>query len=110
MEEHGVSKVVSVKFSPREELKRKETEQEREDQEDRIDGAAILATKSGGDRRPHEEDLGNELLDRKQDTVAAIEENVEVVAEHAIRLGEQAPQIVAGETAETATDTDTSDD
>src|SRR5712691_2895585 len=48
MEEHGVSKVVSVKFSPREETERKALEKAREQQEDRIDGAATTVL-------PHEE-------------------------------------------------------
>src|SRR5204863_1667575 len=65
MEEHGVSKVVSVKFSPREETSRKAAEKAREIQEDRIDGGAAVR----GELRPHEEDLRNDLLDAKEQTV-----------------------------------------
>ncbi len=66
MEEHGVSKVVSVKFSPREENQRKQAEKAREEQEERQDGAAVLAA----DLRPHEEELHNSLLVGKEQTVA----------------------------------------
>ena len=68
MEEHGVSKVVSVKFSPREETERKQHEKAREAQEDRIDGAAAVAA----DRRPHEEELHNDLLVEKEQTLTPI--------------------------------------
>ena len=61
MEEHGVSKVVSVKFSPREETERKQSEKSRELQEDRIDGAAVVTA----GLRPHEEELHNDLLVEK---------------------------------------------
>ena len=46
MEEHGVSKVVSVKFSPREETERKQHEKAREQQEERIDGAASQGSRA----------------------------------------------------------------
>ncbi len=105
MEEHGVSKVVSVKFSPREEEKRKQTEQSREEQEDRIDGAAVLATPvSPADQRPHEENLGNDLLDRKQDLVEEIRDDVEVTPEQNTRLGERAPMITADDDSPAADD------
>jgi chromosome segregation protein len=68
MEEHGVSKVVSVKFSPREETERKQLEKAREQQEDRIDGAATTAF-------PHEEPLRNELLEQKEKTVAPVSDS-----------------------------------
>jgi chromosome segregation protein len=67
MEEHGVSKVVSVKFSPKEETERKAQEKARELQEDRIDGAAITALQQ-------EEPLHNELLEQKEKTVAPVSE------------------------------------
>ena len=66
MEEHGISKVVSVKFSPREETERKAHEKAREQQEDRIDGAATVTA----DLKPHEEPLHNELLSDKEQNVA----------------------------------------
>jgi chromosome segregation protein len=78
MEEHGVSKVVSVKFSPRQETARKAVEQARKSQEDRIDGAA--------DVRPHEEPIRNDLLLAKEETVAAITNTTPVVAEQAPTL------------------------
>ena len=105
MEEHGVSKVVSVKFSPREEEKRKHTEQSREEQEDRIDGAAVLATPvAPADQRPHEEDLGNDLLDRKQELVEEIRDDVEVTPEQNTRLGERAPMITVDDDSPAASD------
>ena len=92
MEEHGVSKVVSVKFSPREESARKSAEQSKETQEERIDAAAGIAT----DRRPHEEELRNELLSDKESTVAAIADAPAVVAESAPVLS-SAPAPIAEE-------------
>ena len=77
MEEHGISKVVSVKFSPREESARKAAEQSKEIQENRID-ASIES-----DLRPHEEDLRNDLLSDKESTVAAVVDAPAVVAENA---------------------------
>ncbi len=85
MEEHGVSKVVSVKFSPREETERKASEKAREQQEDRIDGAATLAAR-GSDipmaagLRPHEEDLHNDLLKDKEQTVAPVLDTTPIFA------------------------------
>ena len=78
MEEHGVSKVVSVKFSPREESARKSAEQSKETQEERIDASAGAA-----DPRPHEEELRNDLLSDKESTVAAIADGPAVIAESA---------------------------
>ncbi|MEI8062528.1 MAG: chromosome segregation protein SMC [Verrucomicrobiota bacterium] len=77
MEEHGISKVVIVKFSPREESARKAAEHSKETQEERID-AGITA-----DLRPYEEDLRNDLLSDKESTVAAIADAPAVVAESA---------------------------
>ena len=79
MEEHGISKVVSVKFSPREESARKNAEQSKENQEERIDAGAIIAAGP----RPHEEELRNDLLSDKESTVAAIADAPAVVAENA---------------------------
>jgi chromosome segregation protein len=70
MEEHGISKVVSVKFSPREETERRALERAREQQEDRIDGAAALADAD----RPDEHTLDNELLAEKEERVAPVAE------------------------------------
>ncbi|MCG3146764.1 MAG: Chromosome partition protein Smc [Verrucomicrobiae bacterium] len=89
MEEHGVSKVVSVKFSPREEKARKAAEKARETQEDRIDGAAAVRP----DLRPHEEELHNDLLVAKESTVAAIPDAPPVVAENAPTLSSAAAPI-----------------
>lgn len=92
MEEHGVSKVVSVKFSPREEQARKAAEKAKETQEDRIDGAASIRS----DLRPHEEELRNDLLVAKEATVAAIPDAPPVVAEVAPTLS-AAPAPIADE-------------
>lgn len=92
MEEHGVSKVVSVKFSPREEQARKAAETARETQEERIDGAAEVRT----DLRPHEEELRNDLLVAKEATVAAIADAPPVVAESTPALS-SAPAPIAEE-------------
>jgi chromosome segregation protein len=93
MEEHGVSKVVSVKFSPREETQRKQSEKAREQQEERIDGAAVLAT----DLRPHEEDLHNDLLENKEQTVAPIADAAPVLVEAVPALGQPAPEDLKAE-------------
>ncbi|MEI6083566.1 MAG: chromosome segregation protein SMC [Verrucomicrobiota bacterium] len=98
MEEHGVSKVVSVKFSPREEQTRKQVEEAKEIQEDRIDGAAAVRT----DLRPHEEELHNELLVQKESTVAAIPDAPPVVAENAPTLSSAAAPIADEVTAAVA--------
>jgi chromosome segregation protein len=93
MEEHGVSKVVSVKFSPREETTRRQEEKTREQQEDRIDGAATVTP----DLRPHEEELRNDLLEQKEQTVEPINEAAApVVAEVAPALS-VAPAPIADE-------------
>ena len=97
MEEHGVSKVVSVKFSPREETTRRAEEKAREAQEDRIDGAAVPADshspadKSAFGLLPHEEDLRNDLLVAKEQTVAPIPEAPAAVAETVPTLNNAAP-------------------
>jgi hypothetical protein len=92
MEEHGVSKVVSVKFSPREETARKAAEKAKEFQEDRIDGGAAVRN----ELRPHEEDLRNDLLDAKESTVAPIADAAPVIAENAPVLS-SAPAPIADE-------------
>ncbi len=94
MEEHGVSKVVSVKFSPREETQRKQAEKAREQQEERIDGAASVAP----ELRPHEEDLHNDLLKDKEQTVAPVNEAAaSVIAESEPSLGQPAPDDIKAE-------------
>jgi chromosome segregation protein len=94
MEEHGVSKVVSVKFSPREENTRKELERTREAQEDRIDAMEVIAAGP----RPHEEELRNDLLVQKEATVAPIDETAApAVAETAPVLGQAAPDELKAE-------------
>ena len=92
MEEHGVSKVVSVKFSPREETERKVQEKTREEQEDRIDGAAVVAA----ELRPHEEPLRNELLAQKEQTVAPILDTTPIAAPEPM-LGQPAPESLKAE-------------
>jgi len=89
MEEHGVSKVVSVKFSPREEQARKAVEKAKETQEDRIDGAAEVRS----DLRPHEEELHNDLLVQKESTVNAIPDAPSVIAENAPTISSAAAPI-----------------
>jgi chromosome segregation protein len=93
MEEHGVSKVVSVKFSPREETERKQHEKAREAQEERIDGAAAVAA----DRRPHEEELHNDLLVEKEQTLTPIADAAPVIAETEPALGQPAPDDIKAE-------------
>ena len=92
MEEHGISKVVSVKFSPREETDRRAAERAKEAQEDRIDGAASLAA----DLRPHEEPLTNDLLSHKEQTVAPIMNTTPIFSENAPILS-SAPAPIADE-------------
>jgi len=87
MEEHGVSKVVSVKFSPREEAARKAAEQHRESQEGRLDGATGT--------RPHEEPIHNDLLRAKEATLAPITDTTPVVAEQAPTLAAPPPEAEA---------------
>jgi len=101
MEEHGVSKVVSVKFSPREETQRKQTEKSREEQEDRIDGGAVAhpdAVRRSPDAdvgatglRPHEEDLHNDLLVQKEQSIAPIADAAPVMVANEPTLGQPAP-------------------
>ena len=93
MEEHGVSKVVSVKFSPREETERKAHEKAREAQEERIDGAAVVAA----DRRPHEEELHNDLLADKEQMLAPIDDVAPVIADAEPTLGQPAPDDIKAE-------------
>lgn len=93
MEEHGVSKVVSVKFSPKEELERRRAEQAREAQEDRIDGAATAAVPA----LPHEEDLHNDLLAAKEASLAPIQDAAPVVPEQSPTLGQPPPEEIKAE-------------
>ncbi len=94
MEEHGVSKVVSVKFSPREEKALKELEHNREAQEDRIDAMEVIAAGP----RPHEEEIRNDLLVEKEATLAPVNEAAApVVAEVAPTLGQAAPEELKAE-------------
>jgi chromosome segregation protein len=102
MEEHGVSKVVSVKFSPREEDERRATEKAREEQEDRIDGAASEQPPVSGDKGafgvlPHEEELHNDLLEQKEQTIAPIAETAPVISENEPTLGQPAPEDIKAE-------------
>jgi chromosome segregation protein len=92
MEEHGVSKVVSVKFSPREETERKATEKAREEQEERIDGAAV----ANRDLKPHEEPVTNDLLRAKEETVAPITDTTPITAPEPT-LGQPAPDALKAE-------------
>jgi len=92
MEEHGVSKVVSVRFSPREETARKAAEKSKEAQEKRIDGEEVIAAGP----RPHEEEIRNDLLTEKESTVAAVADAPQVVAENAPVLS-SAPAPIADE-------------
>ncbi|NQU12257.1 hypothetical protein HQ590_15790, partial [bacterium] len=98
MEEHGVSKVVSVKFSPREETTRKATEHARERQEDRIDGSATaapgLAVAKTDDYgvRPHEEELRNDLLVDRESTVAPVADAAPVSGPKPV-IGQAPPSI-----------------
>jgi chromosome segregation protein len=104
MEEHGISKVVSVKFSPREETERKQQEKAREEQEDRIDGSAFAPQASGaasdkaafGQLR-HEEELHNDLLDEKERTLAPVADAAPVIAEAEPTLGQSAPDHIKAE-------------
>ncbi|HVM61827.1 MAG TPA: chromosome segregation protein SMC [Verrucomicrobiae bacterium] len=102
MEEHGVSKVVSVKFSPREETERKQSEKQREEQEDRIDGAASAPQSGSPDKDafgalPHEEELHNDLLEQKEQTIAPIAETAPVIVENEPALGQPAPDDIKAE-------------
>ncbi|HTS16764.1 MAG TPA: chromosome segregation protein SMC [Verrucomicrobiae bacterium] len=102
MEEHGVSKVVSVKFSPREETERKVSEKAREEQEERIDGAASAPQSGSPDKDafgtlPHEEELHNDLLKEKEDSIAPISDDAPVVVENEPTLGQPAPDDIKAE-------------
>ncbi len=100
MEEHGISKVVSVKFSPREETERRSQEKARELQEDRIDHAQSVidgAATVRGDLRPHEEELHNDLLAEKEQTIEPVADAPQVVAETEPTLGESAPDSLKAE-------------
>jgi len=99
MEEHGVSKVVSVKFSPREETERKQLEKAREAQEDRIDGAATVRGSDIPVARsvlPHEEPLTNDLLSQKEQTIAPITDTTPIAAPEPT-LGQPAPDSIKAE-------------
>jgi chromosome segregation protein len=102
MEEHGVSKVVSVKFSPREETQRKVSEKAREEQEDRIDGSASVPQAASADKDafgvlPHEEELHNDLLEQKEQMLAPIAETAPVIVENEPTLGQPAPDDIKAE-------------
>jgi chromosome segregation protein len=92
MEEHGVSKVVSVKFSPREATERRHVEKNREEQEERIDGAAVTAL----DLKPHEEPLTNDLLLAREETMAPITDTTPIAAPEPT-LGRPAPEHIQAE-------------
>jgi chromosome segregation protein len=102
MEEHGVSKVVSVKFSPREETERKQREKVRDTQEERIDGSAsaptdgAVADKAAFGTLPHEEPLSNDLLRDKEQTVAPITDMAPIEAPEPT-LGQPAPEALKAE-------------
>ena len=87
-----MSKVVSVKFSSREETERKVQEKTREEQEERIDGAAVVTA----ELRPHEEPLRNELLADKEQTVAPILDTTPISAPEPV-LGQPAPESLKAE-------------
>ncbi|HUI08424.1 MAG TPA: chromosome segregation protein SMC [Verrucomicrobiae bacterium] len=103
MEEHGVSKVVSVKFSPREETERRQLEKAREEQEERIDGSASApntlgptADKAVFGPMPHEEPLTNDLLSQKEQTIAPITDTSPITAPEPT-LGQPAPDHIKAE-------------
>jgi chromosome segregation protein len=101
MEDHGVSKVVSVKFSPHEETVRKEHEKRREKQEDLIDDAASVRgspdTRVGAaGASPHEEPIRNDLLKEKEETVAPITDTTPIDAPEPA-LGQPAPESLKAE-------------
>ncbi|MGD0016698.1 MAG: hypothetical protein ABSC38_04165, partial [Verrucomicrobiia bacterium] len=99
MEDHGVSKVVSVKFSPREETARKDHEKRREKQEDLIDhdqGAVDNAATVAGDLRPHEEPICNDLLNEKEEKVTPITNTTPIDAPEPA-LGQPAPESLKAE-------------
>jgi len=97
-----VSKVVSVKFSPREETQRKQSEKQREAQEDRIDGSASAPQKATADKAafgplPHEEELQNDLLVQKEQTIAPIADAAPVMAQAEPTFGQSAPDDIKAE-------------
>jgi len=94
MEEHGVSKVVSVKFSPREETARKERERAREAQEAQIDAGGVIADGP----KPHEEEIRNDLLIEKEAKIAPLSEDAApIVPEVTPTLGQSAPEELKAE-------------
>lgn len=72
MEEHGISKVVSVKFSSRE-----ETARARATAADALDGAAVVAPTA----QPAMDELHNELLAHKEQSLPPIDPTTPVVPE-----------------------------
>jgi chromosome segregation protein len=101
MEDHGISKIVSVKFSPRDETERKQREKAREVQEDRIDNAASVGGSSNKGvgatgLRPHEEPIRNDLLREKEETVAPITDTTPIDAPEPM-LGQPAPESLKAE-------------
>lgn len=99
MEEHGVSKVVSVKFTPHEEAARRELERAREAQEDRIDQAPVGPDSATGTTvsAPPLEEIRNDLLVEKESTLAPITDTAPVVPETAPVLGQSAPEELKAE-------------
>ena len=65
----------------------------REAQEDRIDGAAVVAA----DRRPHEEELHNDLLADKEQMMTPIVNDAPVIADAEPTLGQPAPDDIKAE-------------
>ena len=81
MEEHGVSKVVSVKFSPREETDA-QTDRETARGTGRTHRRRCLRPGprlGASSLRPHEEELHNDLLVEKEQTIAPIAETAPVI-------------------------------
>jgi len=99
MQDHGISKIVSVKFSPREETERKQREEAREVQENRIDGEKAATDDSAtlrDDVRPHEEPIRNDLLIEKEGTVAPVTDTTPISAPEPT-LGQPAPESLKAE-------------
>ena len=96
MEEHGISKVVSVKFSPHDETERKQREKVREVQEDRIDDAASIRESVATGASPHEEPIRNDLLNEKEGKLAPITNTTPIEAPEPV-LGQPAPESLKAE-------------
>jgi chromosome segregation protein len=99
MQEHGISKVVSVKFSPHDETARKDHEKRREKQEDLIDhdqSATDNAATVAGGLRPHEEPIRNDLLNEKEGKLAPVTDTTPIDAPEPA-LGQRAPDSLKAE-------------